>query len=83
MLTDYWSEHSSIETTAEARSAAFFSIDDSAAGLWTVTQRLCDPDGDGDWRIVGTVDLTRAADDGGPTLVFNAVIRLGLFGEPE
>ena len=48
-----------------------------------MTQRLCDPDGDGDWRIVGTVDLTRAADDGGPTLVFNAVIRLGLFGEPE
>ncbi len=81
MLAEYWAEHPSIETTTEARSAAFFSIDDSVAGTWTVTQRLCDPEGDGDWRFVGTVDLARAADDGGPTLVFGAVSRLGLFGE--
>ena len=81
MLGDYWSEHASIETTTEARSAAFFLIDDSVPGTWTVTQRLCDPEGDGDWRIIGTVDLARAAGDGGPTLVFSSVGRLGLFGE--
>ncbi len=81
MLSDYWSEHASIETTTEARSAAFFAIDDSIPGTWTVTQRLSDPEGDGDWRMIGTVDLARAAEDGGPTLVFSAISRLGLFGE--
>ena len=81
MLSDYWSDHASIETTTDARSAAYFSIDDSVAGIWTMTQRLNDPDGDGDWRILGTVDLVRAVDDGGPTLVFKAISRLGLFGE--
>jgi Domain of unknown function (DUF3516) len=79
-LNDYWTEHATIETTGDARSAAFFSIDDSVPGTWTVTQRLSDPEGDGDWRIVGTVDLARAEDEGGPTLVFSSLGRIGLFG---
>jgi hypothetical protein len=80
-LAEYWTEHAVIETTANARSAAFFSIDDTVPGAWTVTQRLCDPEGDGDWRVVGTVDLARAEDEGGPTLVFSLLGRMGLFGD--
>ena len=80
-LADYWAEHETIETTTEARSAAFFSIDESVAGVWTITQRFCDPEGDGDWRIVATVDLARAEDEGGPTLVFRHLGRIGLFGD--
>ena len=80
-IEQYWAEHAAIETTTEARSAAFFTIDESAPGTWTVTQRLCDPEGDGDWRVVGTVDLARAEVEGGPTLVFSSLSRLGLFGE--
>ena len=80
-LSAYWTEHATIETTNEARSAAFFSLDDSVSGTWRITQRLCDPEGDGDWRIVGTVDLNRAELDGGPTLVFAEIGQLGLFGD--
>lgn len=49
---------------------------------WVITQQLVDPDGDGGWRFVATVDLAAALDEGAPALVLE---QLGAYDpdEPE
>ena len=37
-------------------------------GAWLLTQRLIDPDGDGEWRFVARIDLDEALAEGAPTL---------------
>ena len=46
-------------------------------GRWTIEQTLSDPAGDGEWRLVATVDLDVAMAEGAPTL------RLEHLGPPE
>ncbi len=66
-MAPFWSEYSSIGIDAQARSAAHFTITDEPT-RWVVTQQLCDPEGDGEWRFVATVDLALAEAEGAPTL---------------
>lgn len=45
-----------------ARSKNLITIKRTAPGLWTVTQVLCDPDGDNMWYLYGQVDLAALED---------------------
>ncbi len=76
-MAPYWSSHDAIGTDAGARSGAWFELHDEP-GRWRIVQRLADPGGEGDWRLLASVDLAVAEDDGAPTLRLDA---LGLFGE--
>jgi hypothetical protein len=66
-MAPYWNEYDAIGIDADARSAAFFRLEEGP-GQWTVVQTLADPTGDGEWRIVATVDLEVALAEGAPTL---------------
>ncbi len=74
----YWMENSAIMTDADARSAAFFTLDDSEPGVWTVRQRLSDPEGNGEWGFTASVDLNEAEEYGVPSL---RLVSIGRFGE--
>jgi superfamily II RNA helicase len=66
-MAPYWNEYDAIDIDADARSAGFFRLEESPE-RWTIQQTLADPNGDGEWRIVATVDLEEAMADGAPTL---------------
>jgi superfamily II RNA helicase len=74
-MAAYWSEYDAILTDADARSTSAFELHESA-DRWTVTQRLTDPDGDGDWRFVAEVDIATALEAGAPSL---QLVDLGRF----
>ena len=74
----YWLEHRAMDTDADSRSSAFFTLDDSNPTEWSVHQRLSDPEGDGDWGFTATVDLAAAAEYGVPSL---RLVSIGRFGE--
>jgi hypothetical protein len=80
-MAPYWAQYSSIGIDQAARAASLFVIDDSVRDIWTVRQRLSDPDGDHEWELVATVDLVEAAESGAPTLVLQSVGRLDELGE--
>jgi superfamily II RNA helicase len=66
-MAPYWAEYPSLVTDGDARSAAQFELTE-APGQWIVTQRLTDPEGNGEWRFVATVNLEVAEIEGAPTL---------------
>ncbi len=68
-MADYFAEHASIQTGANARGPALLMID-RQVGRWEVRQILDDPEGDHDYSITAEVDLA-ASDEAG-----EAVIRL-------
>jgi Domain of unknown function (DUF3516)/DEAD/DEAH box helicase len=72
-LAGYWAEYDSIAIDAAARGPAYFTLDESVAGQWTVRQRLVDPVGDHAWELVATVDLVAAMAEGAPTLALVGV----------
>jgi len=76
-LDGYWGEHHEVGIDADARSNKWFELTEEAE-RWLVRQQLADPEGDGDWALLGEVDLAQAFEDGGPTL---RLVALGRFGE--
>ena len=74
----YWMEHPAMMTDADARSASYFTLDDSEPALWIVRQRLSDPEGSGEWGFTASVDLAEAEEYGVPTL---RLLTIGRFGE--
>jgi hypothetical protein len=66
-MAPYWAEYDSILTDGDARSGTMFSIEETPE-RWTVTQRLADPAGDGEWRFVAVVDVAEAMEAGAPSL---------------
>ena len=72
-MTPYWRTYDSIGIDADARSLAHFTLAEEP-GRWVVTQVLADPEGDGEWRFVATIDLAASADEGAPLMVLQ---RLG------
>jgi superfamily II RNA helicase len=66
-MTPYWQRFSYIGIDADARSSQWFHLAQEP-GRWVITQQLCDPDGDQEWRITAEVDLATAMDEGAPLL---------------
>ena len=66
-MAPYWRAYDNIGTDTDARSAANFTLTEEP-GKWVITQRLADPDGDGEWRFTATVDLALAEAEGAPTM---------------
>lgn len=60
-LGDYWDDHDAINDGPDARSPAFFVVDEKTGGRgerkWLVRQVLDDPAGNHDWSIWASVDL--------------------------
>jgi hypothetical protein len=77
-LDEYYGEHDSIGTDADARSAAMLIIEEGPE-TWTVRQIFADPAGDHDWGISATVDLAESAELGVAVVTVTAVGRLDAF----
>jgi len=67
VLDAYFSEHASIGTGPEARSSAFFELDETGRS-WRARQVLEDPAGHREWMIEAEVDLD-ASDEAGVAVV--------------
>lgn len=66
-LGRYWDEHDDIGTDAVARGPGLLRIE-KAAGTWTITQVIDDPEHNHDWRIRAEADLA-ASDEAGTAVV--------------
>jgi superfamily II RNA helicase len=66
-MAPYWAEYDAVLVDADARSSSHVRIEERP-GQWLVTQQLCDPAGDGEWRFVASVDVEQAMAEGAPTL---------------
>ena len=69
-MAPYWAEYDRLVIDADARSAQQFMLVEEP-DRWIITQRLTDPDGNGEWRFVASVDLESAMSEGAPTLVLD------------
>ena len=77
----YFEAHGQIAIDADARSAAFLSIDEAdeqAEHVWHVRQIFSDPEGDHDFAIQADVDLDATQEEG--EAVFKN-FRVGFFEE--
>ncbi len=66
-MAPYWAEHDAIGIDADARSAAWFRLDERP-DRWELHQILVDPERTGEWGFVASVDLAAAIAEGAPTL---------------
>jgi hypothetical protein len=66
-MAPYWAEYDAVVIDADARSAQHFRLTDEP-GRWRIEQTLVDPAGDGEWRLVASVDLDAAVAEGAPSL---------------
>ncbi|MDP2289975.1 MAG: DUF3516 domain-containing protein [Actinomycetota bacterium] len=66
-MAPYWAEYPTIVTDGDARAAAQFALTEEP-GRWVITQRIVDPEGDGEWRFVAVVNLEVAEIEGAPTM---------------
>ena len=66
-MADYFAEHASPQTGANARGPALLIIDRREA-TWQVRQILDDPDGDHDYSITAEIELA-ASDEAGEAVV--------------
>ena len=73
-MAPYWAEYDLIVTDGDARSAQQFTLAEEP-GRWVITQRIEDPEGDGEWRFVAFVDIELAMAEGAPTLVLEQLGR--------
>ncbi len=67
VLEDFHEAHDEILLDGDARSAAYFLIDETdelGSHVWHVTQILHDADGDNDFRIVADLDLDATQNEG-------------------
>jgi hypothetical protein len=73
-LRAYFDAHARIELGQDARSPKFTQTRQVDEDVWEVTQTVCDPDGDHDWKIEAVVDLGAVRDPSAPIL---RVVRIG------
>jgi len=77
----FYEEHEALLTDADARSTAYFIIDESdekSAHIWHVRQIFHDVEGDNDFGIWADVDLDATQDDSG---VIFSTYRVGFFDD--
>lgn len=77
-MAPYWERYDHLAIDTDARAATHVAVADehtpsatdgaSTHGAWLLTQRLVDPDGDGEWRFVARIDLDAALAEGAPSL---------------
>jgi len=67
-MAPYWQAYDAVGIDSAARSVRYFDLRETAE-QWFITQQLADPDDDGEWRFVATVDIAAATAEGAPTLV--------------
>lgn len=78
-LDEYYAAHEAVLVDSDARSTAFFSIDESdekTDRVWHARQIISDPDGDRDFAIVADVDICATQEEG--EVVFKN-LRVGVF----
>jgi hypothetical protein len=81
-MAPYWDDYDAIGIDGDARSSAYFTITEEPS-RWLVTQRLADPEGDGEWRLTASVDLAAALADGAPTLTLESISPFSGVSTPE
>ncbi len=74
-LDAYFAEHDSIDTGPDARGPQMLLVE-KGERTWEVQQIIGDPEGDHDWRIVATVDLTASDDEGELVLDVSGLMQL-------
>ena len=57
-LAPFYVDYDAIIFDHRARAHALSQIDRTAPGIWSITQVLCDPEGDNMWFLRGRIDLT-------------------------
>jgi len=67
VLEEYYAEHDTIGTDADARSLKYLMLDETGR-TWRARQIFADPEGDNDFGIVATIDLD-ASDEAGEAVV--------------
>ncbi len=73
-LEPYFAEYDEIGIDAAARSPDHFSVQEDGR-TWRVEQTLVDPDGDGEWRLAGEIDLDASAAEGAIATTFTGLLR--------
>ena len=74
-LEEYFEQHDAIDTGPDARSPRMLLVERTAL-TWEVQQIVGDPEGDHDWRITATVDLTASDDEGELVLDVTGLVSL-------
>ena len=65
-MSPYFDEHEYIDITPAARLAHHTNIVGKGNRIWEVHQKIMDPEGNQDWTIVCSVDLSTPRDESGP-----------------
>jgi hypothetical protein len=67
-MAPFYEDHTRILTTPAARHPRHTLLTPLGERIWSVSQRLIDPDGHDDWAIHATVDLTTGVPTDGPLI---------------
>jgi len=73
-LKPYFEEHEYIDLTPRARMAHNTVMREDAHRLWSIHQRIIDPEGDEDWGFEILIDLREPRDESGPLI---ELLRIG------
>jgi hypothetical protein len=71
-IEGYFAEYDRLPTDGDARNPAMLHVE-RTAGQWLVRQVFDDPEGDHDWGISASVDLTASDEAGEPVVAVSAV----------
>ncbi len=72
-MEPYWQQHSAIDLTPRARQPVHTFVTSSGPRQWEVRQRVLDPEGDEDWMLDCTVDLTAPRPDDAPLIALRRI----------
>ncbi|MDJ0761721.1 MAG: DUF3516 domain-containing protein [Myxococcota bacterium] len=67
-MASYYEVHSAIDVTPKARQPRNTFIREVSPRVWDVQQKIIDPEGDEDWALFCTIDLTETTDETGPLI---------------
>ncbi len=71
-VADYWDEYDEIATSSVARGSKWFVVEENG-DTWKVTQILCDPDENGEWRLEARVDLAASRELDKPSVLLESI----------
>ncbi len=74
-MEPYWQQHATIDITPRARQPVHTTLKLLGPRQWEVRQRIVDPEGDEDWMLACTVDLTNERPSDAPLI---SLMRIGI-----